>query len=62
MASEDASQTSYSYTIEKNLQVLLDALGRQDIRCELSGRSPDSVTVTGLAFDSRAVRPGNRMP
>lgn len=59
MASEDASQTSYSYTIEKNLQVLLDALGRQDIRCELSGRSPDSVTVTGLAFDSRAVRPGN---
>lgn len=54
MASGDAS-----YTIEKNLQVLLDALGGQGIGCGLSGRSPDSVAVTGLAFDSRAVRQGD---
>ena len=54
MASGDAL-----YTIEKNLQALLDALGGQGIGCGLSGRSPDSVSVTGLAFDSRAVRQGD---
>ncbi|MBP5158181.1 MAG: UDP-N-acetylmuramoyl-L-alanyl-D-glutamate--2,6-diaminopimelate ligase [Treponema sp.] len=54
MASGDAS-----YTIEKNLQVLLDALGGQGIGCGLGGLPPTSVSVTGLTFDSRSVKRGD---
>ena len=54
MASGDAS-----YIIEKNLQVLLDALGGQGIGCELGGLPPASVAVTGLTFDSRSVKRGD---
>ncbi|MBQ3800654.1 MAG: UDP-N-acetylmuramyl-tripeptide synthetase, partial [Treponema sp.] len=58
MASEDAVRDT-SYITEKNLQVLLDALGGQGIGCELAGLAPASVAVGGLAFDSRSVRRGD---
>jgi UDP-N-acetylmuramoyl-L-alanyl-D-glutamate--2,6-diaminopimelate ligase len=53
-----------TYRQEKKLSCLLEALGRQGIHFEIAAdgaqdHSADSVAIQGLAFDSRAVSPGD---